>query len=451
MKKTKKVTRIIYSNNLNQAKYDALNQIAKRCGTIRTDIWRNYGSISGLSASFRPIRNNWMANQHIKNLPNTIWRVTLDDTLADIKANREAAKEQVKHHLYKNIDDKQKRKQLLEKLKDDTLWIKDSYLRRLMRKYWKHGKNHTFNQMVLEPGSYKFISHNGKNYIKVSSLVKGKRIAIPIKSEQAITGRIRLILKQGQVEIHYTIENTDARGCGSKAIGIDKGYTETFVDSEGNFYGNGFGEILSKESDYLKYKYQRRNKIKAVLEKVEQNNPKKARRIRKHNLGRQKLNRRKKKHQAKVKTIVFAAVNRILDKAETIACEDLTKSVKSKNYGKNTNRRLSGWVKGLMAEAIEIVASRRGSRVVLINAAYTSQMCSKCGCLGKRTGDTFHCTKGCGAVMQADQNAAVNVLARLHDKELHRWLPFTKVKQILLERCRRADEAAHPEFQLQLI
>jgi hypothetical protein len=24
-----------------------------------------------------------------------------------------------------------------------------------MRKYWKHGKNHTFNQMVLEPGSYR--------------------------------------------------------------------------------------------------------------------------------------------------------------------------------------------------------------------------------------------------------------------------------------------------------
>ncbi len=53
--------------------------------------------------------------------------------------------------------------------------------------------------------------------------------------------------------------------------------------------------------------------------------------------------------------------------------------------------------------------------------------------------------------MQADQNAAVNVLARLHDNELHRWLPFTKVKQILLERYRRSDETAHPELQLQLI
>jgi len=132
------------------------------------------------------------------------------------------------------------------------------------------------------------------------------------------------------------------------------------------------GEVLSKESDSLKKKYQRRNKIKAVLEKVEPNNPKKAKIIRKNNLGRKKLSRRKKKQTAAVKTIVFTAVNQVVDKAETIVCEDLTKTSHFKNLGKNTNRRLSGWIKGLMARAIDIVASRRGSRVVQVNAAYTS-------------------------------------------------------------------------------
>jgi len=253
-------------------------------------------------------------------------------------------------------------------------------------------------------------------------------------------------LREGQVEIHYTIDNTDERACGTIELGIDKGYTEAFVDSEGEFYGKGLGEVLSKESDSLKKKYQKRNKIKAVLEKVEQKNPKKAKRIRKNNLGRKKLNRRKKKPQAKVKTIVFTAVNRVVDKAETIVCEDLTKTFKSRSYGKNANRRLNGWVKGLMGSAIEIVASRRGSTVVMVNAAYTSQAGSQCGCLGKRTGNQFHCASGCRAVMQADHNAAVNVLARLYDKELHRWLPFTEVKRILLERCRQSDETAHPEL-----
>jgi len=444
MKKAKKVTRIAYSDDLNQAKYDALHEIAKLCGSIRTEVWRNYGSVGGLGAKFRPLRDGWIANKHIKNLPQRIWRATLSDTLDDVKASLEAAKEKAVRHIFRNIDDHDKRKELLKKLKNDSVWINDSYLRRLMRKYWKHGKNQTFNQIVLEPGSYKCFSQNGKNYIEVISLKRGRRIAIPVGTNYSITGQIRLILREGQVEIHYTIDNTDERACGTIDLGIDKGYTEAFVDSEGEFYGQGLGEVLSKESDSLKKKYQRRNKIKAVLDKVEQKNPKKAKRIRKNNLGRKKLFQRKKKHQAKVKTIVFTAVNRVVDKAETIVCEDLTKTFKSRSYGKNTNRRLSGWVKGLMARAIDIVASRRGSRVVKVNAAYTSQTCSQCGCRGNRTGDRFHCASGCGAVMQADLNAAVNVKARLDDKELPRWLPFQKVKQILLERCRRSDETAHP-------
>jgi len=422
MKKAKKVTRIAYSDDLNQAKYDALNEIAKRCGSIRTEVWRNYGSVGGLYARFRPVRQGWHDGKRIKNLPRRLWEPTLNDSLDDIKANREAAKEKVIRHIFKNIDDNEKRKELFKKLKNDSVWVNDDYVRRLMRKYWKHGKNHTFNQIVLDPGCYKCFQHNGKNYIKVISLVKCKRIAIPIGTNYPISGRIRLILRDGGVEIHYTIDNVDDRVCGSQKIGIDKGYTEAFVDTEGEFHGKGLGEILSKESDYLKKKYKRRNKIKAVLGKVEQKNPKKAKRIIKKNLGRKKLNRRKHQHQARVKTIVFTATNRVVDKAKTIVCEDLTKTFRSKsNYGKNTNRRLSGWVKGLMAKAIDIVASRRGSRVVQVNAAYTSQMCSKCGC-----------------------HAAINVKARLDDKEIHRWLPFHKVKQILLKRCRQSDETGHP-------
>jgi IS605 OrfB family transposase len=444
MKKAKKVTRIAYSDDFNKAKFEALNEIAKLCGAIRTEVWRNYGAQGGLGAKFRPVREGWIVDGHIKNLPQRIWRVTLSDTLDDVKANREAAKEFVKRHIFRNINEKDKHQELLKKLKNDSVWINDSYLRRLMRKYWKHGKNHTFNQIVLEPGSYKCFSHNGKNYIEVISLKRGKRIAIPVKTNYSITGQIRLIMRDGQVEIHYTIDNTDERACGKKVIGIDKGYTEAFVDSEGVFHGKGLGDVLSKESDYLKTKYQRRNKIKAVLNKVEQKNPKKAKRIQKNNLGRKKLNRRKKKHQAVVKTIVFTAVNRVVDKAKTIVCEDLTKNFKSRNLGKNTNRRLSGWVKGLMAKAIDIVVSRRGSRVIQVNAAYTSQICSQCGCFGKRTGDKFHCASGCGAGMQADLNAAVNVKARLDDKELAKWLPFQKVKQILLKRCRRSVETAQP-------
>jgi len=55
--------------------------------------------------------------------------------------------------------------------------------------------------------------------------------------------------------------------------------------------------------------------------------------------------------------------------------------------------------------------------------------------LGKRSGYSFHCFDG--VVLQADENAALNVLARLHDQEIDRWTPYQKVKSILLERTKR--------------
>ena len=67
-----------------------------------------------------------------------------------------------------------------------------------------------------------------------------------------------------------------------------------------------------------------------------------------------------------------------------------------------------------MAEAIESVSRRRGASVVLVNSACTSQMDSRYGILlGERKGDTFYCFDG--EVLDADINAARNILARASD------------------------------------
>lgn len=112
--------------------------------------------------------------------------------------------------------------------------------------------------------------------------------------------------------------------------------------------------------------------------------------------------------------------------------EDLTSLIAGK-FSKNVSRRLSSWTKGVIAEAIENVSRRRGSTVHYVNAAYTSQMDSRNGTLsGNRSGDKFYCENG--EVLQADVNAARNVLARLYDREIGRWMPYQQVKSILLER-----------------
>ena len=104
--------------------------------------------------------------------------------------------------------------------------------------------------------------------------------------------------------------------------------------------------------------------------------------------------------------------------------------------GKNITRRLSAWTKGVIAQALNDVSRRRGSTLVLINAAYTSQMDSRNGALlGRRKEDSFYCFDG--EVLQADENAARNIQARLFDSEIDQWTPYKKVKSILLERTER--------------
>ncbi len=225
----------------------------------------------------------------------------------------------------------------------------------------------------------------------------GKRIAIPLNSTYPVTGTLRLILRDGKVEIHHLVELQDDKPCGEATIGIDKGYTEAFTDSDGDVHGDGLGKELSQYSDELKPIYQRRNKLKALARKHEKNNPKKAANIKKHNLGRKKLNKKRKKHTSRIRDIAFKAAHSLVDKAKTIAAEDLTKPIKQKErkkkdrkqFGKNQQRRLSVWVKGTLADALANVSLRRGASVIHVNPAYTSQICPDCGVFGQRTGVCF--------------------------------------------------------------
>lgn len=74
-----------------------------------------------------------------------------------------------------------------------------------------------------------------------------------------------------------------------------------------------------------------------------------------------------------------------------------------------------------------------------MNAAFTSQIDHRTGLLqGTRNGDRF--TGIDGVVMQSDENAAKNVLARFYDTEITRYMSKDEVKQILLQRASGATE-----------
>ena len=427
-----KVTRIVFVDNLNPGKFQKLTGIAELLGAVRKTVWHQFGSIASVGTTHRVIRDQWVAEKREFGLPARLWKETLRDTLDDVHLYQEAAKVKAREAIGRHTKDKAEQKRLYTLLKYNR-WGEDAYLRRVMRKHYKHGQTAVNNQIVLDNGCYTSFKHKGKVWLKMMSLERGKRIAIPLTLDHTLNCTLRLILRDDRLEVHYPIDEQPAKPCGDQEIGIDKGYSEVFVDTDNVHHGVGLGDVLSEESDSLKLKYQRRNKLKAIAEKK----PNKANNIKNHNLGRIKLNRRKRKHQRQVSQIIHRAVHRIVDKANTIVCEELASPIKSqKTYGKNQSRRLSGWVKGVMADALDNVSRRRGSTVHLVNAAYTSQVDSRHGVLlGQRVGDRFYCYDG--VVLDADYNAALNVRARLHDPEIDRWTPYKKVKSILLERTAR--------------
>ncbi len=122
-----------------------------------------------------------------------------------------------------------------------------------------------------------------------------------------------------------------------------------------------------------------------------------------------------------------------MDKANLVVSEDLSSPIAKKHPWKKYNRRMSSWAKGALAEALEATTQQRKARHTLVNAAYTSQMDSNTHLLeGRREQDKFYCANG--DVLQADFNAARNLLKRYSDQEITLYTPYREVRRILLAR-----------------
>jgi hypothetical protein len=228
-------------------------------------------------------------------------------------------------------------------------------------------------------------------------------VTVPLNTTVAPSGTLRVILRAGRAEVHYQVDGSalksSARPHGDRTLGVDKGYTEVLTDSDAVHHGPGLGRLLSAESDRLKVKNRRRAKIRAAAKRAAaRGDQAKADRITRCNLGTAKKARARHRFEGRARTVTFEAVHAVIDKAATIVAEDLTKPFAGRNYGRNMNRRLAAWTKGLTAEALHSASERRSSALVHVNAAYTSQADPGDHCtLGVRRGTGFTAKAGlCG-------------------------------------------------------
>lgn len=107
-------------------------------------------------------------------------------------------------------------------------------------------------------------------------------------------------------------------------------------------------------------------------------------------------------HRAAKTIVAFAAEHR-----SAIALEDL-KHLKgaTKRYAEKRQ-----WAHSQLEQFIRYKAALRGVPIIMVNPAYTSQDCSRCGSRNKPNGKSYSCSN-CGSKTHRDSNAAFNIARR---------------------------------------
>ena len=95
-----------------------------------------------------------------------------------------------------------------------------------------------------------------------------------------------------------------------------------------------------------------------------------------------------------------------------IVCEDLKRVKHASKLYKKTNNKLQYWSYKQVLDKLNSLSELKGFKLIKVEPAYTSQTCSKCGAIIKANcqGEFYSCS--CGLLIDADTNAAINILHR---------------------------------------
>lgn len=395
------------------------------------------------------------------------WKLALDDAVGGIKSAQtntiNRVRDVVRNHDDLNDDEKHfcywvlcnetrlhhvlKRHALVYPKEIWELKVDRRNLLNRIRRWYRTKKNNipfSYNQTsyMIDSGLYKYGDDRYGHYIDISVFQsKGERIRIYLRDTKVHTGNLQIILhpENKTVEIHRAIK-AKAKKQSSKEKktvfinieGCDKGMTEMLCLSSGHSYGQGLGTMITRESDYIKAKWQKRNAYAALAKDAEEaGDLKEAARIRETYLGSSRYEKHRARFEAELKTFINREIRRMFlsENLKELVLEDLTWASEYKRP-KNVNRRLHAWMKGYIQERLEYYANIFGAKITMINPAHTSQICHHCGGRGIRKGKVFVCPY-CGAVMDADDNASHNIKARRDDKEITRYMHKDKVREIL--------------------
>jgi IS605 OrfB family transposase len=314
-----------------------------------------------------------------------------------------------------------------------------NYLRRVIRR--KRGSRpvaKTARSIGFDSDMYATFEQDGRQYICLMSLKKGKRLVVPLTGNTPIVGNLRVVLdfERQRVEVHYTATVKAPVPLTGEPCGLDAGVTEVFTDEQGNRYGKKLGQVIGQASDVICDKGRKRNKLHQLAKKAaDTGDHAKAGRIRQFNLGQQQLRQRTRRQRAEMERQINTATNQVIAKRQPAIIVTEKLDIRGKAQSKQISRRVSLWMRRILQERAEFKASAEGFRREQVNPAYSSQTCPACGFVHRdnRHADKFQCLH-CGHIDDADRVAATNLKARWFDPDIRLFTPKAKVKEILLAR-----------------
>ncbi|KYC37780.1 hypothetical protein WA1_04495 [Scytonema hofmannii PCC 7110] len=453
-----------------------VDRIMHLCGIPRSLTYNKLGSLQGWGLDWK--KADSIVRAIIKpervNLPSKLWEWSVNDTMKAISAQQSAAKVFLIQEIWRKYpitsntlqrlkwveENKGKKKgdelkavkqkglelfppcsveiarnRLFELLNTDP--TQDNWLHRKFRARYQRGHTFVRNQIVYQSQGYvcKRINRHSVE-LQIQGLERGKRIILKLRCRYIIKGQIRVILNElGSLEVHCTrsLWLILPSGKPTQKLGIDKGYTEGFYTSEGKTIAPGLGKLMTEKTERIAKTNRNRYRIRAFGESIAPQDPQKASRILKNNLGYKVKSRKLKREKETIKNFIRSDLRRNITTPVDIICEDLTQPIQGKQQAKRINRKLNSWMKGELQASLEKISVETGSTRSFVNPAYTSQVDHLTGTLlGSRKGDRF--IRYTGDVIQADWNASINICIRATDNNITRYMKSGDVESELLTR-----------------
>jgi putative transposase len=206
--------------------------------------------------------------------------------------------------------------------------------------------------------------------------------------------RVRLVRRADGYYVQFLVNTEDKVDVGltGKMVGLDVGLLEFYTDSNGHtepnpkFYRNGEKQLKFRQRRVSRKKKGSANRKRAI-----------------NKLGRVhlKISRQREEHAKRMARCVIQS-------NDLVAYEDLRVKNLVKNHCLAKSINDAGWYQ--FRKWLEHFGIKFGRITIAVSPAYTSQECSSCGTLIKKSlSMRTHACK-CGFVLDRDWNAAINIL-----------------------------------------